>query len=719
MKRMMVQGGFVLALLSCLAAVLHAESREAARDPDVVLKLSLNGLDIGLDRQTGSIVKLAYPATGTILEGPRESAGLLDMAYPVQEFVPLRLASRFSKASIEIDKNGAIVTWDPLGPSRTNFKLPDGKVIARVRIAAAPDSRSVILQCTIDNKSAAPVPQVLFPDLHGLRPLAGPAGTQLRLPNGYPVYPFTEDPIPPHSAQFYVNSGWKEYPPSTGTYGINALRWLDFGGCQGGLSIFQKTWGTSERPTLRTWRSQADPNSLRLLWEYKTGIQPGQSWQSDEIWLTPHPGGWAKGIEVFREFVKTKHPQRPLPARIRDGLGFRTAFMIQAPEKDPAHAAFRFTDIPRLAADAKEHGLVELCLWGWCDYFNLPYKLRPELGTREEFLNGIREAERMGVTVSPFVSCVLVRNSFAERFGGAPGGPAWAYHPDMVPMMDPYYLGAGRPVQFWSVFSAPPQNQNWHADVTAAFKEWIDAGVTCWSWDQVFADSPDSKPPGLTGLLASLRKMIQARNPDASFSGEEVGSLEFDGGVLDYTWNWADYTDAAPITSVMRTPRLNANIEDSPRIVKAAFADNLFINAFPRKPDQPNGTAMISEKPEMARALKEVAALRKRFLPYFVDGTFIGDSVLSESNPAFVRGYVLGSKLLVIALNNQPQAMPLTIKSRLDLWLPKAEQYEVKTYGPDGDLFQSEHINGAAWTGTTRPLQPLELAFFEIEAGQG
>lgn len=683
--------------------------------PDTV-HLRLNGLDITLDAQNGSLRQLAGPEVGVILDASPDSAGLVDVAFPVREFVPLRLASRFSKAGIEVDENGggATITWDPLGPSRTHFNLSDGRVAARLRISAAPDGRSVILQCTIDNKSSAPIPQVLFPDLHGLRPFAGAAATQLRLPNGYPVLPFTEDPIPPHTAQFYVNSGWKEYRPSTGTYGLNALRWLDFGGYQGGLSIFQKAWGTGERPMVRTYRSQADPNSLRIMWEYKAGIKPGQTWQSDEVWLTPHAGGWAKGIEVFRDYVKTRHPQRPLLPRIRDGLGFRTVFMIQAPEKDPAYAAFRFSDIPKLAAEAKEHGLVELCLWGWCEYFNLPHRLRLELGTREEFLDGIRQAEKLGVTVAPFVSCVLVRDSLAERYGSTPGKPEWVYHPDLIPVMDPYYLGGGYPMQFWSIFSAPTNNANWHADVIAAFKEWIDAGVTCWSWDQVFADAPNSQPPGLTDLLATLRKLAQARNPDATFSGEEVGSLEFDGGVLDYTWNWLDYTDAGPITTVMRTPRLNCNVDDSARVVKTAFADNLFINAMPRKPDQPNGTALISEKPAMAAALKEVAALRKKFLPWFVDGTFIGDSVLSEPCPGFIRGYQKGEGLLVIAMNDIDQPRALTIRSRLDLWLPKAARYEIRQYGPDGSLLETISVDGTNWTGTTRELQPLDIAFFEI-----
>src|SRR5262249_5146335 len=151
-----------------------------------------------------------------------------------------------------------------------------------------------------------------FPDLQGLRPIEGPT-TQLRLPGGTPIMPFMEDAVPPHTAQFYVNSGWKEYPPSTGTYGMNTMRWLDFGGYKGGLSIFTHAWITGERPFIRTHRGQADPNSLRLMWDYRSGVKAGTTWESEEIWFTPHAAGWAKGIEVFREFVREKSPQRTLP----------------------------------------------------------------------------------------------------------------------------------------------------------------------------------------------------------------------------------------------------------------------------------------------------------------------------------------------------------------------------------------------------------------------
>src|SRR5690606_846395 len=115
------------------------------------------------------------------------------------------------------------------------------------------------------------------------------------------------------------------------------------------------------------------------------------------------------------------------------------------------------------------------------------------------------------------------------------------------------------------------------------------------------------------------------------------GSLERAAQVLDYTWNWMDYVEAEPYQNTIRYPRINVNVERSARVVKMAFASGLYINAMPKRPNQPNGTRLIGEEPELASALKEVAPLRRKFLPYFTEGRALGDSVLSEPAAPFVR----------------------------------------------------------------------------------
>jgi hypothetical protein len=681
-----------------------------------VLKTRLNGLDLWLDRETGSLVYLASPATGVLLEGTGEQSGLLDLAYPTNEFAPLRLASRFSKAQVLHENNRVIIKWEALGPSRDNFPLPAGHVSAQVEVRAADDGRSVILSCRIENHSRAPIPQILFPDLWGLTPSNGVEGTQLRLARGV-VRPFAVPFRKPETAPVYFSLDWHEYPaknPPTvegeigGYYNQNALRWLDFGGLAGGLSIFQKKWGTMDAPDVLTCRTQLNPMHLRMAWQQKGPINSGETWESGEFWLTAHPGGWAKGIEVFREYVRQVNPPRALPAHIQNGIGFRTIWMMQTAEKDPEKANFRYRDIPRAAEDALQHGLDEMVPWSWCDGFTLPIHYRKALGTEQELLQGIRQAKALGVNVAPFVSVHIILNRAVARYGVKPGHDDWTYHPELIPPFRPYYAHEGEGTFIHD------DNLLWQQDVRAALTEWVDRGMSSLAFDQfIFKEIPGQKP-GLIKVIEQVRSVARAKDPQSTFCAESATDLELENSILDYTWNWVDYLDAGPIVSVLRSPRLNCNIEDSPMATKRCFLEGLYLNVMPSKPDEPNGTALISERPLLAKALKNVAALRKQFLPYFVEGNALGESVLSRATPAFVRGYQLRDRLLVFVLNDRPDAQHVALNIDLSLWSPKSSTFRVKYFDEAGRLVRNSKVDTTRWLAVTDLLQPEEIAAFEL-----
>lgn len=684
-------------------------------------RVSFNGLDISIDRDTGSVLLLSSSSTGVVLEAPPGAAGLLDIGYPVPSFLPMRLASRFSRAEVTQEKNQVVITWSALGPSRSNLALPEGKVYAQVKIRAANDGRSVIMTCQIENKSAVSVPQVLFPDLWGLKPFAGKEETQLRLARGV-EQPFKEPFKQPETAPFYAEHGWNAYRPA-GYYNGNALRWVDFGSLKGGVSIFQKKWGTEDHPNLVTHRSEKDPLSLRLAWEHQQTIEPGQAWESGEFWITPHPGGWAKGIEVFRRYVAEVNPTRPLPSHVRDGLGFQTIFLMEQFEPDPSKAYFRFADLPRIAQDAAQYGIHEVVLWGASPAFILPIPMGP-LGTREELVENIRKARDFGVNMAPFISVHEILIHDAERLYGVKPSLTnlernWAYHSDMVPYFQPYYVKGDESV--W----VPSANKAWLKDLWGALIDQMNAGIDSIGFDEFgevtyneFGEGKlDGAKPDLVNLIQNFRALARAKDAESTFSGElsNADSFEIDGKVLDYTWNWVDYVDAGPILNVLRAPRLNCNVEDSPQVVKKAFSDGLYLNVMPRKPGEANGSALISSQPGMAKALKEVASLRKQFLPFFVEGTFIGDSVLSKPTPAFVRGYTLDEKLLVIVLNSQDKAQKVALSSDLSLWLPSTKSYLTKYYDSNGRMVRTVHSGGRVWSGRTPRLEPNELVLLEID----
>ena len=218
-------------------------------------------------------------------------------------------------------------------------------------------------------------------------------------------------------------------------------------------------------------------------------------------------------------------------------------------------------------------------------------------------------------------------------------------------------------------------NPVWLKDAWETMIEWIDAGVPSISYDQFSSKSAPGQKSAMVAMTEQPRARARAMDPRSTFSGESItpGSLERDAGVLDYTWNWADYNDSGPALNLLRSPRLNCNVQDSPLVVKQCFSDGLYINVLAKKPDQPNGSALISEVPPVARALKQTAALRRQFLDYFTKGTFIGNSVLIEPAPAFVRGHLLSGRLLVVVLNDQPAPQAVPLHTDLGMWSPLSD----------------------------------------------
>ena len=88
----------------------------ATREGNLVVKATLNGSEFVFDAETGGLLKLSRPGVGVLIEATKERSSLIDLAYPIHEFEPLRLASRFSRgAQITVANGGVEVRWERLG----------------------------------------------------------------------------------------------------------------------------------------------------------------------------------------------------------------------------------------------------------------------------------------------------------------------------------------------------------------------------------------------------------------------------------------------------------------------------------------------------------------------------------------------------------------------------------------------------------------------------
>jgi hypothetical protein len=683
-----------------------------AAEPEI--RAVLNGLELVLDGSTGAIRKLSFPGPGTLLDADGGESGLVDVAYPVPEFEPLRLAARHgSRASIRKTEREVVISIPSLAPSRPGMPVK-GRVSAVVAFRADPDGRSVITSCEIENRSERPVRQIVFPELRGLLPVAGPDHTILKS-CGFGSAPFRELALPEADQWYAVNSSTVEHKAG-GMFSSMWGRWLDLGGLGGGLSVFPRRWGWDPQTTTVAQLRQ-ETGRLRLLWVHPDEVKPGESWKSGEWVITPHASGWAKGIEPYRAWVRS-HVNRKysMPRHVREGMGFRTVWMCQNQPADPSDVVWRFLDLPALARDARDHGLVEMVLWTWGPGFDasLPAP-HPHLGTEDDLLDAVRECRELGVNVAPFISVLQASPRTAGRYGLAVSeGGGWTYHTELIPRWNPPYATGLSCVQ------VGPANRQWQDEVAEACSRWADKGLTSISWDQYFTTRD---VPGMQDLTRRIRDRARSKDPESSFSGEELWNVEIDSEWLDYTWNWGGYRDCQAFVNAFPAPRPNVNINRSVAEARFAFMDGLFMNVWPSKPDGINGSEMICNVAALSGVLKECAALRKWFLPYFTDGVFIGDCLMPEVAPGVrLTAYVLDDRVLALALNQGAEGF-LEFKYDLAPWVPGRSTFTVAECagdptGPDPGSLRAGALREVPAAGQiqTRRLKPLELAAFVFVA---
>lgn len=207
-------------------------------------------------------------------------------------------------------------------------------------------------------------------------------------------------------------------------------------------------------------------------------------------------------------------------------------------------------------------------------------------------------------------------------------------------------------------------NRMWQEDVLASLRFLRDeAGTPSIGWDQYIDRNVNG---GVRDIINTYRNETKTMYPDATFSSESTFNYEAEIDSLDYTWDWEYWPgtgDCRPYIHVVGTTRPNMIIDNNPLHVKLCFMDNIFMNVYPSKPGDINGSAYIYEYPALSAALKRAAFYRQKYLAYFTCGTILGDCILSrDASGARVTTYSYGdSKLIFVLLENDEAEIVSTL----------------------------------------------------------
>ncbi len=675
----------------------------------------LNGLSMTFDETTGSILSMEY-AGKTMLKTDAANASIIDVAYPVPEFEPLRLASRFSEnAQVSVSENRVVVSWDRLGASRAKF-APEGDVSAAVIFEALPDGRSISARCRVENKSEKPVEQVIFPDFAGLQPFEGDFDTILKHTAGY-LRPFIELRMDENrkSTQYCMDGANGQTQMSFGgMFRTAPLRWLDYGGFGGGISMFPKLWGWDEQIPVRVHLANSEKEARLLMLNTKT-IEPGARFDSAEWIFTPHTSGWAKGIEVFREFAQKKHHRKyPLSKHIAEAVGIRSIWMATGWGYDEMDPQWRIKDMPALAKESGEYGLSEINAWGWGEsWFETPMRINRQVGTEKEMFALKDCYEKYGCYFTPFVS-VLLQNPESAKKWNATGNPDnWTQGQETIPQFQPSYNHKGEALY------VGPASAAWKDSVYEDLSKYIDAGLANVSWDQFWNDNPEKQMFDLAKRLIDRSKSV---DPDSSFSGEELWTMEFDVELLDYTWDWGGHNGYDAFNSVFKYPRINVNNSGDAKKAKNTFIVNNLVNAMPRKLEHPsgniyatglNGNDWMKNHPDLGTALKHLKAIKEKWMPYFTEGTFISDCLQTRPSSWVSMGaYVYDDSVVMPVMNNRDDARVLELYYDLVPWIGEAGSYTMEVYDETLNLIDTQTLQPGEFKVTTPELKSADMLIY-------
>lgn len=632
----------------------------------------LNGNRFDFNEMTGELYSLVTPDGNTLIS---HGAGLFDIAIPVKfDYEILRMTPNFRNAGeVSFEYNDCIlkVNYSSLGINMNIPEIPeeiDGGVEAALILKECDDGQSVSMKLKVKNNCAAAVRQIIFPDFNGLNAVTSEAETRFTT-MGFTSHPFTEltDRIenrgnffgsnPAVTGTFYHSGGYFDRCNMIGRY-------YDYGSLEYGYSLFNKWWGFGPD----NYQTMADEvyvkidqrnHKLRLGGVHYVNLEKDGVYESTEYIFTPHRGGWINGIAPYKAWVD-EHKNRitETPKKVRAALGYRTIWIAEQYPLDPDSIKYYFDDLPKVASDMIEHGLIDLSIWG---AFDMMLPLGPEhffdsLGGFEKFKKSADALRAMGIDIVPFVSFVSVWRDTCPRYGLniGPAQAGWSENLKGIPNFQTPYM------ERYCCCVIDQSTKLWQEDVMASLRFLRDeAGTPSIGWDQYIGSNVEG---GVRDIINEYRRETKEMYPEATFSSESTFNYEADIDALDYTWDWEYWPgtgDCRPYIYVVGTTRPNVIVDNNPLHVKLCFMDNIFMNVYPSKPGDINGSAYIYEYPALSAALKRAAYYRREHLRFFTEGLLTGDCILSrDASGARISAYTYeDTNLLFVLLESDTAAL--------------------------------------------------------------
>ncbi len=311
---------------------------------------------------------------------------------------------------IEPIPDGVLCTYDSLRNERETVPLK-----VRYRIEAV--DGQIHFSITVDNPTDRKLAEVMYGIIGGQKGIGDRLDTQSMVPGG-------NDNISPvlftrFRLGFFGGGGnfGIPYDAMTFTYpGAMSMGWVDIYNPKAGIGYYYANQDADTRLMLLdvelrpfakgaeikdNWPAPSElpdgePIGLTMGWVNLPYLSNG-TFTSGPVALEVHKGDWHEASGIYRSWFDQHFTVRRQPEWLRKENAWQSIIMSNGEDV----VAHRFSELPKLAADAKKYGITTFEILGWniggIDRGYPQYQPDPRLGTPEEFRDALAEMRALGV----------------------------------------------------------------------------------------------------------------------------------------------------------------------------------------------------------------------------------------------------------------------------------------------------------------------------------
>ncbi len=274
---------------------------------------------------------------------------------------------------------------------------------------------------------------------------------------------------------------------------------------------------------------------------FEPRTQKGNEYKTPDTVIYIHQGDWHEASRFYRDFRKPLIPtvKKVKPEWMNDSVGFFTHYDFKNQQGEITHT---YKDLPRLADEALEAGFKHILLSGWHkDGFDRGYPMYmfdPDLGTEQEFIDGVKACNDKGVHVTVYMNIKM----HSVKYDTENLDEKCVYNQEGKPVA--LYFGNAN-IEFRHMC---PKSKGWPAKIMECYRRVVEEyGIDGIYFDQLncgnfacFNPKHDHKfndiQSGYVDIVKNLRADYESKNDDTLFiSGEWV--IDRMGGVVTYQLN--------------------------------------------------------------------------------------------------------------------------------------------------------------------------------------